>query len=190
LEQLCSKIVDCPHSTPQYTSSATGFYCVRSSDIQNGVFDFSDTFQMTDEEFNKRIKRHIPSERDVVYTREGARLGNAAQVPSNINICLGQRMMLFIADSNCATNEYIWATLNSQSIKHQVNQLIAGAAAPRINISDIRQFKVLLAPKELQQEFSKHVQQIRTIRDKQEELIAQAECLFNSLVQRAFKGEL
>jgi type I restriction enzyme S subunit len=36
LGELCERILDCPHSTPRYTSVCTPHPCVRSSDIQNG----------------------------------------------------------------------------------------------------------------------------------------------------------
>src|ERR1035438_6250804 len=36
LEDLCERIIDCPHNTPVYSEFPTEFYCVRSSEIQNG----------------------------------------------------------------------------------------------------------------------------------------------------------
>ena len=98
LEFLCSKIIDCPHETPEYIEGESDFYCVRSSDIQNNSIDLKETKRVSQETFIRRILRHKPNPGEVIYTREGGRLGNAARVPDGYNICLGQRMMLFIAN--------------------------------------------------------------------------------------------
>src|SRR5262249_1288552 len=60
LEDLCDKIVDCPHSTPIYSRTQTGFFCVRSSDIQGGKIDLASTLHVSRETFEQRIRRHQP----------------------------------------------------------------------------------------------------------------------------------
>ena len=89
LEFLCEKIIDCPHETPEYLEEKSGFYCIRSSDIQNDYIDLNDTKTVSEETYFKRIARHKPVSGEVIYTREGGRLGNAARIPDNIKICLG-----------------------------------------------------------------------------------------------------
>jgi type I restriction enzyme S subunit len=81
LENLCRNIEDCPHSTPIYSEGTTPFPCVRSSDIQDGRFDWSTTKYVDEAEYQERVRRLVPRFGDVVYCREGARLGNAAIVP-------------------------------------------------------------------------------------------------------------
>jgi hypothetical protein len=99
-------------------------------------------------------------------------------------------MMLFSARQGTSTNEFIWALLNSPGIRRQVRLLTAGAAAPRINIADIRKFSVFLPPYDRQVSFSRFVECVR----KEEDLFANSlrclEELFDSLRQRAFCGEL
>jgi len=190
LEQLAGRIVDCPHSTPQYSERETGYFCVRSSDIQDAQINLSQTRFVTSEVYKERTARHLPQVGEVIYTREGGRLGNAAQIPRDVNICLGQRMMLFSAKHKVSTNEFIWALLNSPGIRHQVDIMIAGAAAPRINIADIRKLAVILPPFELQQQFSRFVQKVRDHLVKSSQSEDELENLFNSLVQRAFRGGL
>jgi type I restriction enzyme S subunit len=143
LDELRGQVVDCPHSTPEYATTPTGYHCVRSSDIQDGKIDLSSTREVSQETFEERISRHRPAAGEVVFTREGGRLGNAAQIPPGLAICLGQRMMLFSCKSSESTNEFIWALLNSPGVQRQIRLLTAGAAAPRINIADIRKFKVV-----------------------------------------------
>lgn len=189
-QELCGKIVDCPHSTPTYAERMTEFACVRSSDIQDGYIDWGSTKYVEKDEYELRIARHTPTAGEVLYTREGGRMGNAARVPQNAKVCLGQRIMLFSEKESETTNEFIWALLNSSGVRHQVKALTAGAAAPRINISDIRKLKAFFPPYELQERFRSVVARIEQLRQRQLAANNDETNLFNSLVQRVFKGEL
>jgi len=80
LSDLCERIVDCPHSTPEYSDYPTNFYCIRSSDIQRGALDLSAARHVSSDTYSERILRHEPQAGEVVYTREGGRLGLAALV--------------------------------------------------------------------------------------------------------------
>lgn len=158
LHELCSKIVDCPHSTPTYTSAPTDYACVRSSDIQEGFLDWSTTKYVSQSEYQKRIQGHTPQPNEVVYCREGARFGNAAIITSSKKVCLGQQIMLFQVSSNTATPEFIWAFLESNGAHTQANRLVGGSASPHLNVGDIREFITINPPFPLQQKFSQIVQ--------------------------------
>ncbi|AFY31780.1 restriction endonuclease subunit S [Calothrix sp. PCC 7507] len=81
LGELCSRVIDCPHSTPTYATKITPYACVRSSDIQNSELIFSDVKYLELEEYKKRIERGVPQQGDVIafpdlvtYTRRGTAL--------------------------------------------------------------------------------------------------------------------
>jgi type I restriction enzyme S subunit len=190
LEDLCQTIVDCPHSTPIYSDSHVGYYCIRSSDIQDFRINLSKTKEVPENIYNDRIKRHIPKAGEVVYTREGGRLGFAAILPKNLNICLGQRMMLFIADLEQSTNIYIWSLLNSDSVRKKILKMAGGGAAPRVNIKDLKQIKVIKPFLKRQIDYSEKIKKIESLRIKYQTSLEDLENLSGSLSQRAFKGEL
>jgi type I restriction enzyme S subunit len=190
LHKLCSQTVDCPHSTPIYSLIPTAYACIRSSDIQNGVLDWSTTKHVDFSEYEKRVRTLIPMPNDVVYCREGARFGNAAVIPNTKKVCLGQRMMLFRAASSVATPEFIWAFLESESTYREACRLAGGSASPHLNVGDIKEFITIIPPIALQQEFSKIVQKYERLRAQQREAERQAEHLFQTLLHQAFQGEL
>lgn len=190
LHQLCSKIVDCPHSTPIYASTPTDYACVRSSDIQGGFLDWSTTKYISQAEYQKRIQGHTPQPNEVVYCREGARFGNAAIIPNGKKVCLGQRMMLFHAAPDAATPEFIWAFLESESTRKQADRLVGGSASPHLNVGDIKEFIAIIPPLPLQQKFAQTAQQYARVRAQQQEALRQAEHLFQTLLHKAFQGEL
>ncbi|MGR3274643.1 restriction endonuclease subunit S [Acaryochloris marina NIES-2412] len=190
LENLCERIVDCPHSTPKYSDTPTSFFCIRSSDIQNGSLDLSEARYVNSEVYNERILRHEPSAGEVVYTREGGRLGLTALIPPDNKICLGQRMMLFSAEPNIACNTFIWGFLNSSSVYRKVVAMSGGGAAPRVNIKQLKQLDTIFPPLDKQKLFRKILQAIEKQKSKQRAHLAELDILFASLQSRAFNGEL
>src|SRR5690554_6257435 len=97
VDELCKKVVDCPHSTPEWTNS--GVRVLRSRNIRNGKLDLDAQVSFTTEqEFRNRTRRAVPKENDLVITRE-APMGEVCMLP-DIKCCLGQRMVLLRPDSD------------------------------------------------------------------------------------------
>jgi type I restriction enzyme S subunit len=190
VEALCSKIIDCPHSTPKYSSGKTPYPCIRTSDLQNGFLEWSTTKYVDRIEYENRVKRHTPISKDILYSREGERFGMAAMVGGNTTPCLGQRMMLFQANPNKTEPEFLWYLLTTKGIYAQAKRLVGGSTSPHVNVGDIKKFKAFCPPIKLQKKFSKFVIGISRIRQNFQKMENKDSLLFNSLSQRAFNGEL
>ena len=191
LGEICSRVMDCPHSTPTYATRNTPYACVRSSDIQNSELVFNEVKYVELEEYKKRIERGAPQLGDVIYCREGARFGNAALVIDNTSlVCLGQRMMMFRPESSKANGEFVWGYLSSPIAYHQALREVGGSASPHINIRDIIAFQIPVPPLIKQQEFARRVQAIEQLKTIHRESLAHLDALFASLQHRAFRGEL
>ncbi|TPL73703.1 hypothetical protein FJ956_08330 [Mesorhizobium sp. B2-4-3] len=65
----------------------------------------------------------------------------AALVPAGVDLCLGQRMMMFRVRPENSPGFVMWA-LNSDPIYQQVLERTAGAMAPHANIGDVINFRV------------------------------------------------
>lgn len=187
---LCAEVIDCPHATPVYALERTNYACIRSSDIQNGELVFVDTKYVEHPEYEKRVKRGKPKAGDVVYCREGARFGNAALIPNDGNLCLGQRMMLLRPNPRMATGAYIWALLSSPAVYRQAAQLVGGSASPHVNIRDIVAFRVPNPPVSMQRGFARRVASIAMLKSAQRTSAQELDALFASLQHRAFRAEL
>ncbi len=148
------------------------------------------TRHVSESVYQDRIARHEPKQGEVIYTREGGRLGYAAQVPSDTKVCLGQRMMLFSAKENIATNAFLASLLNADSFRRRILNLVGGGAAPRVNIKDLRTISVYAPPFKLQERYESFAAKLTD----EEEAIQQSQriinSLFSSLQQKAFRGEL
>jgi type I restriction enzyme S subunit len=191
LGELCSRVIDCPHSTPTYATKITPYACVRSSDIQNSELIFSDVKYLELEEYKKRIERGAPQQGDVIYCREGARFGNAALVTDNTPlICLGQRMMLFRPENSKANGEFIWGYLSNPIAYHQAVREVGGSASPHINIRDIIAFQIPVPSLNRQCEFAQRIYAVNKLKASHRASLSELDALFASLQHRAFRGEL
>jgi type I restriction enzyme S subunit len=191
LGELCSRVIDCPHSTPTYATKITPYACVRSSDIQNSELIFSEVKYLELEEYKKRIERGAPQQGDVIYCREGARFGNAALVTDDTPlICLGQRMMLFRPETSKANGEFIWGYLSNPIAYHQAVREVGGSASPHINIRDIIAFQIPVPPLNRQCEFAQRIYAVNKLKASHRASLSELDALFASLQHRAFRGEL
>lgn len=189
LEELCSEIVDCPHSTPKYSDSKTEFECLRTSEFSKGQIDYSSMKYVNEEEYLKRVKRLVPKFGDVLYAREGS-YGDAVRIPKKSLICLGQRTMLFRPKIEICNSIFLWALVRSNMVFRQAKKKNKGATVGRVNVKDIKNFKVFLPPKPLQDKFATIVQQAEATKAHYQDSLDELNELFGSISQRAFKGEL
>ena len=66
----------------------------------------------------------------------------------------------------------------------------AGATRPKITKSTMENLKIIYPPIDMQEQFSALVQGVETFSEKQEQSERELEALFQSLMQKAFRGEL
>ena len=191
IEDACARIVDCLHSTPNF--SVSGYYCVDSTWIKPGIFVIEKARFVDEETFIERNRRMKPEENDVVFSREGALLGVAVRVPENFEFCLGQRMMIFRPQDRL-DSKYLEFFLNSKAFRSQYAPLITGTASPHLNIGDIRKFTIPLPPPEEQYrivaEVERRLSVARQVESSVEEAMTRASRLRQAVLRSAFEGRL
>ena len=142
--------------------------------------------------YTERISRLKPVQGDILFAREGT-VGTTLIVPPNVNLCLGQRMMMFRLKGN-VDSKYLMYFLQSTLFKTQYLPLIMGTTAPHLNIRDIKRFEVIVCPIDEQQQIIKEIESRLSVCDKIEETIIyslkQAEALRQSILKKAFEGKL
>ncbi|WP_344743001.1 restriction endonuclease subunit S, partial [Asaccharospora irregularis] len=65
-----------------------------------------------------------------------------------------------------------------------------GAKMPRVTMNEFRSFEVPIPPIELQNQFEDFVKQVEKLKFEMKKSLRELEDNFNSLMQKAFKGEL
>jgi len=140
VKELCSQIVDCPHSTPEYQDH--GIPCIRTADMKPGELLIDQAYCVNEKSYFDRIGRLIPQCGDIIYSREGERLGIASPVGKQ-KVCLGQRVMLLRPSQETDSDFLLWS-LNMPGFFTQVIKGLGATTSPHINVGDI---KMILTPK-------------------------------------------
>lgn len=191
LSELCSNIVDCPHSTPKWT--ADGKICIRTTNFKVGKLDLSEVRYVSDETFILRNTRLTPIANDILYSREGGILGIACQVPENTELCLGQRMMLLRTKEHILS-KYVMNVLNSPLITDIVREKTGGTASPHLNVGDVKNFIIPTPTYQEQKEIVRRVDKLFALADKIEQRYTnsrtQLERAEKAIYAKAFQGEL
>ena len=174
--ELCDIVVDCPHSTPKWTTS--GKIVIRNNNIKKGRIDFSSPSYTDDEHFNLRVKRAIPRSGDIIITRE-APMGEVGMIPERIECCLGQRMVLLRTNPDICDNYYLLYSLQSKFVQHQISWSEGtGTTVSNLRIPHLEQLKIPYVPLKKQRLVASVLKSI-------EEKIILNEQINNNLLQQA-----
>jgi len=186
LIDICESIVDCPHSTPSYTSENTGYMCIRTSIIKKNKLLWDQIEYIPEDEYEKRIQRRKPQKGDIIYSREGAILGIAAIIDRDVDVALGQRSMLLSPNREYCSPEFLCVAMNFDSFLNKALEKVGGSASPHINVGDIKEFNLIVPSLDLQNQFATFVQQVDKLKVEVQTSLREKQLLFDSLMQKYF----
>ena len=145
LQDLCTDIIDCPHSTPEWKTE--GIRVVRNFNFKNGNLDFTDGYYVDEETYQNRIKRAVPEAEDIIISRE-APMGVVGIVPSNLKCCLGQRLVLLKVDKTKCNPYYLLFMLMSDFVQTQFKRADAtGSIVSNLCIPDLKEIVIPMVDK-------------------------------------------
>ena len=136
LHELCTNVIDCPHSTPEWKTE--GIRVVRNFNLHNGNLDFTDGYFVDEETYYNRIKRAKPEAGDIIISRE-APMGVVAIVLENLQCCLGQRLVLLKVDKTKVNPIYLLFVLMSDFVQTQFRRADStGSIVSNLCIPDLK----------------------------------------------------
>lgn len=185
LEDVCTDIVDCPHSTPKEYVAHSPYPAIRTTELRSGQIDWTDMKYVTEEEYKARTAKFVPEESDIVYGREGS-YGDAVLLPGGYRFCLGQRVMLLRADRAKCDPTFLWFSVRSDYVYRQAKEKNVGATVGHVNVADIKKFRILLPDLQAQQEFAAFLHKIGDVKKDVQQAIQRLDTLKKSLMQRYF----
>lgn len=163
---------------------------LRVIDLKKGTVLEEDIKYISDEIYEK-IKRYIISSDDVYLTNVGEKLGMAGTIPKKFNNAnLTENAVKLVFDNNLINKTYLAYYLNSDVCQNYILERKMTVGVPKLAIFRIESLPLIIPPIELQNEFAEFVAQTDSIRSKMEASLSELEDNFNSLMQKAFKGEL
>lgn len=131
---------------------------------------------------------------DLLFTRKNTPelVGMSAYVyETTPNLMMPDLIFRLNTNENC-NKIYLWKLINHDLFREKIKSLSNGSAKSMSNISKERlmKLKIPVPPIELQNEFADFVKQVDKLKLNMEYSLKELENNFNSLMQRAFNGEL
>lgn len=182
-------------STPRGGKEAyhtEGISLIRSLNIYDNEFKYKNLAFINDDQANK-LKNVTVESNDVLFNITGASVCRCTVVPDEVLPArVNQHVSILRTISEKLHPLFLSHLLISENIKIQLLGVgsAGGAVMEAITKEQLEKFKILLPPIKDQNQFVARVQMIETQKQQAQEALAKSEELFQSLLQRAFKGEL
>jgi len=187
LEYVCSKITDGTHQPPPFSDKGIPFLFVRN--IVKGYIDFDTEKFITEETFAELTRRAKPELGDILYSTVGS-YGVAVQVETDRKFAFQRHIGHLKPDRKKVDSGFLTAQLNTPFLKSQADKSARGVAQKTVNLAEIRNFEVLVPPLSLQKEFAMRVAEIQALEAEQAASRSNLDALLQSLLHRAFSGDL
>lgn len=171
---------------PEYHSE--GVSLISAREIRTGVINLSSAPKISMEDFQELSEKGKPKKGDILFSKTGS-IGHCAIVEDEIPFAVTQNAARIVFKY---TINRVFAInyLRTPFIQTLSQRRAKGNAVKDLQLGEMKKFKFLIPSLEIQNQFAERVQAIEAQKAQAQASLAQAEDLFNSLLQRAFKGEL
>lgn len=169
-----------------------GISLIRSLNIYDNKFKYENLAHISDDQAEK-LKNVIVEENDVLFNITGASICRSTIVPKDV---LPARVNQHVSILRPLIDKLSPLFLNHFLISENVkNQLLGvgsggGAVMQAITKKQLTDLEIIIPPISLQNQFAKRVEAIEAQKALAQQSLEKSEELFNSLLQKAFKGEL
>lgn len=141
VKDLCELIVDCVNKTAPTTNAATPYKMIRTTNVRNGWIDTDNVRYADEETYRKWTRRAVPLRNDVILTRE-APLGEVGLLRTDQYVFLGQRLMMYRADSEKSDPRFLLYALMSEPVQAQLRSFGSGATVEHVRVPDCERLTV------------------------------------------------
>ena len=157
----------------------------------SGHMDFSDVKSINVSE--KDFVKYSVKKGDVLFNRTNSKelVGKTGIITNDDTYIIAGYLIRVRVNRELANPYFLWAHLNSKWAKLTLSNMcknIVGMA--NINAQELQDILILQPPVTLQNQFAERVQLIEQQKELAQQALQKSEELFNSLLQKAFKGEL
>lgn len=177
---FCIKVTDGTHDSPKPKNS--GHYLITSKHLKDNYIDFSSAYRISEEEYQKIIKRSNVVQHDILFSMIGT-IGNIVRITAPIVDFAVKNMAIFKMGGNELKSKWLYYWLQSPSAKEYIASRLAGSTQAYLTLDSIRQYPIS-SPSEV--EMKKIVDILQSIDDKIElnnrinhNLEQQAQALFS-----------
>ncbi len=183
---VTSNVRDGPHVSPKYAASGVPFLSTRN--IRPGRIVFDDLKFVTQKDYEELTRKFRAGRGDVLLTKGGT-TGYAKVVDFDWPFTIWVHVAVLRPTARIRP-EFLEAALNSPNCYAQSQKYTHGITNKDLGLTRIRRITLTLPPISLQDEYCRIRNNSLVLSQKSEESLLEAERMFDSLTQRAFRGEL
>jgi type I restriction enzyme S subunit len=186
--ELCDELFLGLTSKVDYVEEG-GFPLIRAKDINKGVLSFEKVKFISEIQHKKLTARRVTQKGDVLISKSGT-LGTCAIVNSDKKFSTYESIFTVRPKPEVLNNLFLVFLVRNKGFQIKLLGNKVGGTVAHLNLKMFRDFEFPLPPVLMQKEFTQKAQTMETQKTQAQGSLIQAEDLFNSLLQKAFKGEL
>ncbi len=182
-------------STPTYVDEKIGVPFLSAQNVRDGEVVL-DKYSFISKEFHQKLtSKNKPSKGDILYSRVGAKYGEAGVVEHDFEFSVYVSVTLIRPKKELLNNYFLKNYLNSPKIKDLAKKSISSSGVPNLNVNSVRDFLVPIPPLPEQQRIVAILDEafatIGKAKANAEQNLKNAKELFESYLQGVFenKGE-
>jgi type I restriction enzyme, S subunit len=192
LSEITTDITDGDHQPPPKSESGIPFITISNINKQDRTVDFSNTFKVSSEYFNKLKHNKKPRQGDILYTVTGS-YGIPVVVDHALDFCFQRHIGLIRPDLE-TNSKCLYYMLLSRHLLNQADECATGTAQKTVSLSGLRRFSVPKIPKEQQETIVAELdilsEQICRLEAIYRQKLTALNELKQSILHKAFTGEL
>ncbi|WP_294362853.1 restriction endonuclease subunit S [uncultured Clostridium sp.] len=186
--EKCTTFIDYRGKTP--TLSDNGIRIINAKSVGNGFFKYIEEY-ISEETYNLWMKRGFPVAGDVLFVTEGHTFGNVCRIPNDLTkFAMGQRVITMQGENGMLNNAFLAQYMQSMAFKIDIDKYKTGSSAQGIRSKELQKILIPIPDIKFQNQFADFVKQVEKLKLEMEQSLKELEDNFNSLMQRAYKGEL
>ena len=178
-----SEIIDSLHITPSFCEK--GFPMVRVSDIKTGNLSLTSTKKVSNQVFDKFVKKYHPKKGDIVMSRVGS-YGVCSYVSTGEKFCIGQNTV--VINTMEMNSRYLYECLNSNFVQNQIELEVAGSGYKSLSLAHIKKLQIPYAPIDEQNKFALGLTSIDNLIINKEKNLKKINALKIAITQDLFSG--
>lgn len=166
----------------------SGYKIYGQEQVISGDVNFGD-YYISEEKYRELENCSVKSN-DVLISLVGT-YGKLLIIPEKFEAgIINPRLMKITFDRNLVNTIYFKYFFQSESLRNKLSDNTHGGTMPILNVGIVKNIHIPLPPIELQNQFADFVNQVDKLKSQMETSLKELEDNFNSLMQKAFKGEL
>lgn len=166
----------------------SGYKIYGQEQVISGDVNFGD-YYITESKY-KELKNYAIKANDVLISLVGT-YGKLLIIPDEYQPgIINPRLMKITFDSNIVNNIYFKYFFQSESLANKLSNNTHGGTMDILNVGIVKKMHMQIPPIELQNQFADFVKQCDKLKFEMQKSLKELEDNFNSLMQKAFNGEL